>query len=203
MRLSKGVNFEKAWDEHVLKWESSHDKDNQEPISAKQLNDEMAPLRLAPDFTADFISTDSRGVLFTGCHYNEGDESFWDEFNDGEPWEDMPIGKVINRYGNSYGDEFDIEDESSHGPFWPCVVARQEQIDGEDAYIVRIIQLKSMPTTIWERMKLPRIIRHFPRESIRHFNLPYSSDVHLPGAFRHHIEMDDDIFPDAWKNRLP
>jgi len=53
----------------------------------------------------------------------------------------------------------------------------------------------------WEELKIPRIIKDFPRASIRHFYLPYKSDLHLPNAFRHHMELKDDIFPQHWKNR--
>ncbi len=203
-----GINFEKAWDEHVRSWNTFNKKNqsHHERISVKELNDAMGPLKLAPDFGLEYTSTDSGGILFTGCFYNENDERFWTDFDSNEPWEGMTVGHIIHRYGASYGDEFNVDDESEDGLFWPCVVARQEQpksLEDADAYTVRIVQLASEPMTIWERKKLPRIIRHFPRKSIRHFYLPYSSDIHLRHAFRHHIELSDDMFPASWKNKQP
>ena len=32
---------------------------------------------------------------------------------------------------------------------------------------------------------------------------PYSSDQHLPGAFRHHIGVHDDLWPERWKDLAP
>ena len=40
----------------------------------------------------------------------------------------------------------------------------------------------------------------YPEESISFRMKKYTSDMHLPGVFRHFIEIDDSIFPDGWKN---
>jgi hypothetical protein len=39
-----------------------------------------------------------------------------------------------------------------------------------------------------------------PRSAIRFFDMPYTTDLHQPYAFRHFIEINDDIFPSQWKN---
>jgi hypothetical protein len=39
-----------------------------------------------------------------------------------------------------------------------------------------------------------------PRGSIRFFNRPATSDIHLPNAFRHPIGIPDDILPVDWRN---
>ncbi len=172
----------------------------------KELNDAMGPLKIAPDFSMECICTDSQGILFTGCFYIENNERFWTGFDSNEPWEGMTVGQIIHRYGTSYADQFNIDNESTHGLFWPCVIARQEHqksLEDADAYTVSIVQLASEPITIWERKRLPRIIRKFPRGSIRHSYLPYSSDIHMRSVFRHHIELGGDMFPAPWKNRQP
>jgi SET domain len=40
----------------------------------------------------------------------------------------------------------------------------------------------------------------FP-EGIRLVDRAYSQSWHLPGSFRHKIQIPDDVFPDVWKNR--
>jgi hypothetical protein len=40
-----------------------------------------------------------------------------------------------------------------------------------------------------------------PRQAMRFVDRPYTSDLHLPNAFRHEIMIPDEIFPDKWKNR--
>ena len=39
-----------------------------------------------------------------------------------------------------------------------------------------------------------------PRSAIRFFDMPYTTDIHQTDAFRHYIQIDDDIFPPQWKN---
>ena len=38
-----------------------------------------------------------------------------------------------------------------------------------------------------------------PRRAIRTVDKPYTSDEHLPGVFRHTIELPDNLFPAQWK----
>lgn len=47
-----------------------------------------------------------------------------------------------------------------------------------------------------------RIIRNdVPRDLIIMVDVPYTTDMHLPNAFRHYIAIPDDMFPEAWKDR--
>ena len=41
---------------------------------------------------------------------------------------------------------------------------------------------------------------HVPREAILFFDLPYTTDIHLPNAYRHEIGIPDEIFPKAWRD---
>jgi len=94
--------------------------------SVKELNDEMGPLKLAPNFSEEYTSTDNRGVLFTGCLFWETDEgaSIFDNFEKGEAWEDMSVEKIIAKCGALYQNEYDLDETHpySDGSFWPCVV---------------------------------------------------------------------------------
>jgi hypothetical protein len=83
------------------------------------------------------------------------------------------------------------------GVHWPCDVIFQEN---KDEYIVRIYQSKIHESTSWNDNGGPRFLSSYPRKSIRYFPKPYKSDAHLPSAFRHHIEIPDDIFPAHWKD---
>mmetsp|Transcript_10354 Transcript_10354/g.15666 ORF Transcript_10354/g.15666 Transcript_10354/m.15666 type:complete len:753 (-) Transcript_10354:152-2410(-) len=201
--IDYGQDFEEAWEIYVLDWESPYE-DNEEWTSAKEVNDKLAPLRTAPNFSEKYKSTDNRGVFFTGCSYMEHDESFWERFDSDEPWNTMEKDQIIVKYGKLYEIEDMYRLDEEHNPlgdFWPCVVGASEENDAGDAYVVRILQSKTKPQTAWSEKSLPRIIRHFPRASIQHFYLPYHSDIHLPHVFRHSIGLSDDIFPDIWKNK--
>jgi hypothetical protein len=39
-----------------------------------------------------------------------------------------------------------------------------------------------------------------PRSAIRFFDMPYTTEIHHPSAFRHYIQIADDMFPEQWKN---
>ena len=173
--------------------------------SIASLNNKLNPLPIADNFDSENSSTgQNRGVLFTGCAYWERETSFWDDLESGVQWKEMSRKEILHRYSKRHEERDAIEEEDSaqesfvDGVFWPCVVVGKDE--DEDSYTVRIIQSKVKPKTKWYKKGLPRIIRHFPRGSIRQFYLPYQSDVHMPDAFRFPMELDDAIFPDNWKN---
>ncbi len=212
-----GVNWEEAWDKHLQNWkpptyDGNPEKEEEEWTSATKLNKELLPLKLAPNLNAEHISLDSRNVLFTGCLYHEDDDGFWrfveNEGGNNASWENQSIDELITGYGRPYGKQFKTDEDVAYsdGSFWPCVVFRREiSISSdkvEESYTVRITQSHVHETTVWEKMKLPCIISSYPRASIRHFYKPYESDIHLPGVFRHHIELvPEDMFPEIWKDR--
>eukprot|EP00551_Chaetoceros_affinis_P012291 CAMPEP_0203668890 /NCGR_PEP_ID=MMETSP0090-20130426/5404_1 /ASSEMBLY_ACC=CAM_ASM_001088 /TAXON_ID=426623 /ORGANISM="Chaetoceros affinis, Strain CCMP159" /LENGTH=726 /DNA_ID=CAMNT_0050533445 /DNA_START=123 /DNA_END=2303 /DNA_ORIENTATION=+ len=207
--IDYGISWEKAWDEHVQKWEPPvyHIGKEEKWTSAAKLNEELLPLKLAPNLSADHVSLDSRNVLFTGCYYYEDDEGFFESFDEdeGSSWEGQPMDEVITNYGRTYGHKYPVHENRvySDGSFWPCVVFRNEISPGtgEESYTVRIIQSHVHETTIWEQKSLPRIISNYSRRSIRHFYLPYQSDLHSPLAFRHHIELPEELLPVIWRDR--
>jgi hypothetical protein len=207
--IDYGEKWEHAWDRHLNGWEPPAPTKG-EWTSAKVLNNELGPLPVAPSISEDYISTDSREVLFTGCLYQRDSYHDWDDIHE-ENWEDMAIDEIVAKLGTPAMDDYDI-DETHHytdGSFWPCVVLkRHHEADTnvaveDDYYTVRIVQSHVYGQEEWGYLGLPRIITNFPRASIRHFYLPYESDLHLPNVFRHHIELKDDIFPEHWKDRVP
>ena len=44
------------------------------------------------------------------------------------------------------------------------------------------------------------IVKNYPEKSISIMMKAYSSDQHMEGAFRHFMEISDDIFPSHWKD---
>ena len=174
--------------------------------NAKELNDKLLPLAVAPNFSKKYISTDSRGVLFTGCLYWAEDEVDLKDIHQEGSWEDMPVTEIIAKYGWTAKHDYDVRagkyPSYGDGNFWPCVVTKPEGDESkDDNYTVRIVQSANEEPAFWETMGKPRIIIDVPRASIRHFYLPYKSDQHLSNAFRHYIDLRDDVFPEHWKNK--
>ncbi len=203
-----GISWEEAWDDHIENWKPRRYKDDEDWKPAKILNDELGTLPIAPTLNEKYITTDNRGLLFTGCYYYEDDEEFWERFeNQDHSWSETEKEETITRFGRDYGEEYAVDENKTYaadGDFWPCVVVHKEDSRDdvkEDTYTVRIIQSKFHKETVWSQMELPRLITNYPRSSIRHLYLPYKSDLHLPGVFRHFMELPDDLFQPIWKNR--
>lgn len=113
----------------------------------------------------------------------------------------MPVTEIIAKYGWTAKHDYDVRagkyPSYGDGNFWPCVVTKPEGDESkDDNYTVRIVQSANEEPAFWETMGKPRIITDFPRASIRHFYLPYKSDQHLSNAFRHYIDLRDDVFPE-------
>ena len=41
-----------------------------------------------------------------------------------------------------------------------------------------------------------------PRSAVRFFDLPYTTNLHQPEAFRHAMGFPDDLFPERWRNLI-
>jgi len=208
--IDYGIKWEEAWDDHVRNWKPPTTREEQDQkeekwISTKELNEELGPLTVAPNFSAKHISFGAQNGMFTACFYYEDDQRFWDQFGDEETWDETTsINGTINKFGKSYGEAYDVEEyEVESGDFWPCIVTRKDSAPSteHETYTVRVLQSKIHDETIWETCNFPRIISNYPRKSIRHFYLPYKSDIHLPNVFRHHMELPDNLFPGVWKDR--
>lgn len=203
--IDYGESWELAWEMHMISWKQAINSNstNMEWISAKSLNEELRPLDIAPG-THEMSSAENPGVMFTGCAYSHKDD--W-EMNYEEDWDSLSDDEIIRIFGTPPPDFCLIEKRhyETDGSFWPCVVLeRLHEGEGEvavedDYYTVQL--LPYFNETKWEASGIPRIMTRYPRASIRHFYLPYKSDFHHPNAFRHHIELKDDIFPKQWKNR--
>jgi hypothetical protein len=57
-------------------------------------------------------------------------------------------------------------------------------------------------TLIYQENGTNRKVHHrdIPRKAITFVDVPYTTDLHLPDAFRYPIGIPDDILPDAWRN---
>lgn len=209
--LDYGEKWEVAWDQHLHDWLPAKDESLGNEIgkwkSARQRNDELLPLTPAPDFSKEFLSMDSRGILFTGCLYWVDETIDWDQLEQEKPWENMTVPDIIAKFAWPADHNFDIRDfpypSYTDGKFWPCVVTKPkgEERNEKDTYTVRFVQSHFQKKAVWEEKGLPLIFTGYPRESIRHFYLPYKSDQHLQNAFRHHIDFRDEIFPEQWRDR--
>ena len=112
--------------------------------------------------------------IMTGCIYWETDDV--DEWVESIGEDDVEDWKL-------HDDETILKDEASR------------------TAVVRIYQTPSAEDTDWGIEDIPRFLTDYPMSSISLFQRPYKSDQHLPNAFRHHIGLHDDLFPEQWKTQ--
>ena len=84
--------------------------------------------------------------------------------------------------------------------YW-CEVVERYMEDGMLWYKVRIDFTKNEAEDLEDSADGEWIFQdQVPREAIRFYNLPGTSDIHLPKAFRQPIGLPDDMLPDQWRN---
>jgi hypothetical protein len=77
----------------------------------------------------------------------------------------------------------------------PCTILERYDgnVSGDHSYEVRI-HLNETTGQTKEGM--------IPREGIQFYDRPYTSDLHLPRAFRHFIGLPENMVPDIWRDKF-
>ena len=200
--MDYGPEWEKAWESHVENWKPPAEGSGFESHTSVTLANLKIPVEVSLTDVREEHSPE--GNVFTACVYRQDDEDEYEEWFSEQEYEDewkeqdtSEIIKIFGRDGSQHGEP------DFNGDFWPCSIvalSRDDDDDDDVSYVVRIFQNKSHPRTAWQEEELPRILVDYPPTSVRYFTKPYKSDQHLPGAFRHPIEIRDDSFPEQWKN---
>ena len=73
---------------------------------------------------------------------------------------------------------------------WPCEIISSNS--DNSIFTVKVLQ---RTTENPNERPVIRLLKNFPRNSIKFVDKPYHSDQHLSNAFRHYIPIPDDIFP--------
>ena len=203
--LDYGSIWSKAWKEHI----------DQYPETILQLADDHT---LEKDYSPAYIMDDAVTNLrtaeeqvqfpysenvFTACfyRYDNGIATKSDTVNKGKtqatPWK-MSLGlfdmtnlrpcKVISR--EPADDRFATPEQLKQ---------QGQPPQGKMLYTAIIQNRPGLP----ENERIPKGTKHvvsgIPRGAFRFVDRPYTSDIHLEGAFRHSIGIDEaGIFPEAW-----
>jgi hypothetical protein len=199
--IDYGIEWEKAWDEHVKNWEhpatSSSNQDSW--ISAKQANDMDGDI-LDTMVTGELRTTSEHPYLFTGCQYWASAQDEHEIFQKEANWTKLSDEEILDLYadGSSNKDSFRGYKVHLDYTYWPCSILKQSGSDSR-AYTVRIHQSPFEDEQPWEKQNVPRLVTNYPREAIHYFVKPNMSDQQLDGAFRHPIGIPDGMFPTQWK----
>ena len=188
--IDYGQEWEIAWETHVQNWKPPQRHGMYMSATEANADPEEALKR--------FLSNDLRKIvehtnLWTGCVYFDHTLDSSDITTDGDPdwWMKLSDRELLGTYstdGSGYLSQYNTHYEDSH---WDCQVIAPDA--GGQTYTVRILM---------HNKYAPIFLTNFPRESIHFFHNLYGSDQHLPGAFRHHIGIPEEMMPVHWKNRL-
>ena len=183
--LDYGTAWEEAWEHHVVDWETKF-RYSEKYQSARDWNHENVDAMLRTEEeqeVAPYPSHFELRCLNTNVP-NVGEYRFQNE--EALKWwvdpdQTMPGNpcRIIDR----------TRDED--GNFRYKVLYKEMEI-----YDVSEQTLTSLDEQEW--IESDWIVRG----ELRFFDVPYSTDMWLPGAFRHPIGLPDDIFPDAWRGEF-
>jgi hypothetical protein len=188
--ISYGDSWESAWNDHVQNWKPYANADKY--VSAAQLNKRVEWLRTPEELEADPYPPN----VFLGCFVNLSLER--------PPDSSAPLRWEYKR--GLYMNGHDI---------MPCeVVQRKDFGDPKDAYdrrdsirpveahyTMRVYPPSEEDDDGNERPVPDFVMDGVPRKAIRFFDEIYTSDQFLTNAFRHEIQLPDEMVPPAWRDR--
>ena len=174
--LDYGDLWEEAWQEHVLNYQPAGN-DPERYVSARYWNNVLFPDAVLRTETEQEFDPYPENLQIR-CHTMLSQRK--------------SLGlRPPKRYHfdwtsiTEYGYDCRILDRFfEHGEYWYTVELERESDNNE------------------KKEKIIELLRRtdVPREAIRFFDKPGTTDMHLPNAFRHWIGIPDEIFPQQWRD---
>lgn len=177
--LDYGPAWETAWEEHVANWDKyKHAEDYQ---SAR-----------------DWSIENADAVLRT--EKEQEDEPYPSHF-------ELKCIHDIEDPNNTREKALELWEEDSY-PGNPCRIIDRRKVEETGEYMYKVLYKELDRTDVsyqtlttvdkLEWTESPWVVR----AALRFVDVPYSTDLWLPGAFRHPIAIPDQIFPDAWRGQF-
>jgi hypothetical protein len=220
--LDYGHNWEKAWQEHVMKIEQIRLTTSYK-ITAAEMNQRQD----TPRTIFEQVGNPYPNNIATVCHYHfestdHMNESKYPPFivPNEAAWVKQPSGRWADFLhpaadGMEELQQINIDEIIEKAPSWenddltgrylrPCkIIARQQHTGNSDDsfYVVRVYNRSDMKD--YQKIdsnKREYYVQHVPRSAIAFVDKPYTSPAHSINAFRHEIGIPDEMFPTAWKD---
>lgn len=170
--LDYGDEWEAAWQEHLATWEPVEGAEDY--VSAAQLNqDREHPLRT--EFDALESPIPNAEAWCNNIYLNLQWRKHYDE-------------GTMNEFISSV-----------QSKIYRCDVLRHRVDEADKTTLWYTAVLWQVDTVTGMLQTIGKIV-DVPREAIHYYDLPYTTDMHLPNAFRHDIRIPNDMFPSAWRN---
>lgn len=146
---------------------------------------------------------------------------FWsNSYRNGRQWDlelrDLPVRTIYETLTDPYPKNIEtrchsiLEEDDWTNFTWsifeygyPCEV--QHRVKGDDDNHIYSVRLMTEPHNQYDNeFDGPEtlVVNNVPRDAIRFFDIPRTTDIHLRGAFRHSIGLPDELMPKPWKNQV-
>jgi len=178
--IDYGVDWEAAWKTYKDTWVPPAQEDAEQYIPLSVLLRDGIELRTVADLKHNPYPSHILQVCLFVDKYDDDTESTRYERNDDA---DLVIenGSMFNT------SQFSMLDGIL--PFYPCDILEKDE--ASSLLTIRIDPVFDGDDRV--------MIKNYPVEFVRFRIAEYYSDQHLRHAFRHHISIPDDLFPDQWK----
>eukprot|EP00980_Cylindrotheca_fusiformis_P005804 scaffold1223_cov119-Cylindrotheca_fusiformis.AAC.7 len=175
--LDYGPQWEHAWQEYQQKWELER-KGVPHPLKAKDMRDryKAIPFEIPQTMRRNPYPPNIATACFMSIR----------ERPDGKTMFDKTLGVDITEWASP---------------------AAYEDYQGSNLFIVDILERKNVDHFFYNYTVIAKIsetrieeIADVPHAACTFVDVPYKSDIHLDGAFRHSIGIIDSHFPQKWRD---
>jgi len=188
--IDYGREWEEAWEEHLAKWKPQPGSDNFR--EAADLNEELMGeqiLTIAEQYDYPYPAT-----VETSCYYHYVPRT--DEEEDAsENGADASSPRIVRR-------EWQPGMETDGTNLRACrILNRFEHENGVEEYTVRVLNNDETHHDALVPDDERLVVTNMPRHAIVFTDRMYTTDQHLPNAFRHEVMIPDEIMPESWRNK--
>jgi hypothetical protein len=172
--IDYGLDWQKAWNDHVSQWEPW---DTEDYRSSWDLSN-----------SPDYIMTIEEGQYPPNINIRCGIPA---AILESHPEPNRDFGEV-----RVWWEEHSLMFMNAWEQSLPCDILKRELIPSKESPSTT---MEFYTANIIDEDNGEFVVVGIPRDFIYFVDAPYSADCFLPNAFRHHIGVPDEMFPDSWK----
>ena len=196
--MDYGPSWQRAWETHVQNWQPPPPLNDGSRYAPAYVHDDAIQALRTQEELKEHPYPEN---IFTSCFY---------DYNVTQHTSQQGTATYGNHENNKHITT--VPWENKRGIFQlhnlrPCIILRRENSQLTHSrrkqgtrFVVQIRNRPNLPT----HAKVPaghvHIVKQVPRHAIRLTDKIYTTDQHLPTAFRHEIHLPDDVFPEQWKD---
>jgi len=197
--IDYGKEWEEAWNNHIENWTPVNGAESY--VAAHTMNGDMTtPLRTIEEQETDPYPSNMQ----IKCY---------DVFRKGKLGKTLHVMRknpsllpLLLEDSELYRCDLLEKTEQDGLMLYTAVITEIPDDDDEDLFKMhkRRIQTGEPETSLIQgrNVTYPMLLMKAPRIAFKFVDRPYTSDFHLKNSFRHEMMIPDEMFPDAWRNKL-